>query len=146
MLFNVPQFIDVEDKVAGPLTAKQLFWMFGMGATLFVLYVFLERTVFFIVAVPTVALFCAFAFWKPYNMPLLFMVYSGILFLFRPKVYTWQRSPDPIQRTPKREVKKEKTEEKKLTASNIAALAQTLDSDGMKRNEQIEKLLMKKKK
>ena len=38
MLFNVPQYIDVEDKIVGPLTGKQLLWMIGMGIMLLVLW------------------------------------------------------------------------------------------------------------
>jgi hypothetical protein len=47
MLFNVPQFIDVEDKIAGPLTVKQVLWLIGMGAVLFIVWTFFDTPTFF---------------------------------------------------------------------------------------------------
>ncbi|EKD71060.1 MAG: hypothetical protein ACD_46C00281G0001, partial [uncultured bacterium] len=38
MLINVPQYIDVEDKVAGPLTIKQLGWLIALGIMLLILW------------------------------------------------------------------------------------------------------------
>lgn len=89
--YNVPQYIDVEDKVAGPLTAKQLIWMFGMGAALLVLYNMFEFNIFAILSIPTILIFCAFAFYRPYNMPLIAFVIYTLLFIVRPKVYVWIR-------------------------------------------------------
>lgn len=92
MLFNVPQYIDVEDKIAGPLTAKQLLWMFGMGAVLLVMWNIFEPATFFISSVPVVLIFVAFAFYRPYNQPLITFITNAILFLIRPKIYVWSRS------------------------------------------------------
>jgi hypothetical protein len=46
MMTSVPQFIDVEDKVAGPFSWRQLGWMVGMGAVLFLLYTVLSSGMF----------------------------------------------------------------------------------------------------
>lgn len=45
-MFSTPQFIDVEDKIAGPLTWRQLLWMIGMGITLLVIYTMIGTVVF----------------------------------------------------------------------------------------------------
>lgn len=92
MMFNVPQFIDVEDKIAGPLTVKQLLWMIGMGAVLLVTSLFLEGKSFYVMAVPVVMLFILLAFYKPHGIPFVMYIIHGILFLFRPKVMMWRRS------------------------------------------------------
>lgn len=92
MMFNVPQFIDVEDKIAGPLTVKQLLWMIGMGAVLLVTSLFLKGKSFYVMAVPTVMLFILLAFYKPNGMPLIMYFLHGIFFLFRPKIMMWRRS------------------------------------------------------
>jgi hypothetical protein len=88
---NVPQFIDIEDKIAFGLTAKQLLWMFGMGAVLLALYNLLDRQSFFIAAVPLAVLFGAFAFYKPQGVS--FFTFSGfaLRYLMRPKNYVWKR-------------------------------------------------------
>ena len=91
MLFNVPQFIDVEDKIVGPFTGRQLLWMFGLGAVLLVLWNILEKIPFIITAIIVSLIFIAFAFYRPYNQPLIKFITYAILFLFRPKSYLWKR-------------------------------------------------------
>ncbi len=80
MLINVPQYIDVEDKIAGPLTAKQLGWIVGLGIILLVLWNMLPKPVFFILGLPLSVLFVALAFYKPYGQPLGSFVIFGIMY------------------------------------------------------------------
>lgn len=149
MLFNVPQYIGVEDKVAGPFTAKQLLWMFGMGVVLLVLWGLLETATFYITAVPVAGLFCALAFYKPQGQPLVKFVIWGVYFLFQPKAYVWKReTADKIQKeksSVKNERKKEKEEEQKkeLLVNNIEAFARTLDTEGKERNEKMMEIIKK---
>lgn len=128
MLFNVPQYIDVEDKVAGPLTAKQLLWMIGMGAVLMVLWGMFESGTFYALAVPVVCAFVALAFYRPYNQPLIVFIGSAILFIVRPKVYVWNR-PARVEPKVKEEKIEErpKTEAKNVTAEELSRLAKIVD-------------------
>lgn len=129
MLFNVPQYVDIEDKVAGPLTAKQLLWMIGMGAVLLVLWNIFAFGTFVVVAIPVILLFLAFAFYKPYNQPLLFFVMNSVFFLVRPKIYVWSRIPDKTFTKEPVEIKKtEAPEAKAVTTDKIRELAGVLDS------------------
>src|SRR3989344_4025081 len=133
MLYNVPQYTDVEDKIAGPLTGKQLLWLFGMGAVLLVLWSILQRGVFFVLAFPVVVLFATFAFYKPQGEPLIKYVSHGIFFLFRPKIYTWKRpsqSQQHIQKATKERIGASDTK-KSISLEEIRMLSQTLDSEGM---------------
>jgi hypothetical protein len=149
MLFGVPQYIDIEDKVAGPLTGKQLLWMFGMGAALLVLWNVLEKGAFFAAALPVAGLFCALAFYKPYGQPLIkFLIYS-VLFIFRPKVYVWRR--ESVNRNPSG-IKKSDTSstssshvklKEKAPIEEIESLAKVLDSEGEERNEKILEIINK---
>lgn len=129
MLFNVPQYIDVEDKVAGPLTAKQLLWMIGMGAALMFLWSIFDTGAFFVSAIPVICVFVALAFYRPYNQPLITFIGHGILFIVRPKVYVWNRyvkaSPDTSSKKP--ELKMNPVE-KKVTVEEINRLANIVNS------------------
>lgn len=129
MMFNVPQFIDVEDKIVGPLTWRQLLWMIGMGAALLTFFNIFEKIPFVIISIPTVLAFVAFAFYRPNGFPMTTFVFYAILFLFRPKVAVWER---PLQEHPK--IKEpEKTEEplsrgaKKIESEKLKELAKILD-------------------
>lgn len=148
MLFNVPQYIDVEDKVAGPLTAKQLLWMFGMGAVLLALWGILDKSVFFVTAVPVALIFIALAFYRPYNQPLIKFIFSGILFLFKPKVYIWKRTFEKKAIRDKNEKRSEIIKKKeKITpgVENIEMLARVLDSEGRERSGKIMEIIKRNK-
>lgn len=129
MLFNVPQFIDVEDRVAGPLTAKQIFWLVGMGGVLFIVWTFFDTPTFFTLAVPIILIFVVFAFYRPYNQSMLTFTVHGLMFFLRPKLYTWDR-PGIVKQTP---IKPKETSNlpegpKPLSVDDIRALAQSVDS------------------
>lgn len=96
MMTSVPQFIDVEDKVAGPLTWKQLGWMVAMGACLFVIYTIFSGILFYLLAIPVALLFVALAFFRPNGMAFPQFLFYSVSFLFRPKVSVWER---PVHRT-----------------------------------------------
>ncbi len=49
--FIVPQFIDVEDKVLGPITVRQFFILLGVGIILFLAFRFGDFTLFVILTV-----------------------------------------------------------------------------------------------
>lgn len=128
MLFSVPQYIDIEDKVAGPLTARQLLWMIGMGAVLLVLWNIFDPAAFFVSAVPTVLIFVAFAFVRPYGQPMIMFFKNAILFIVRPKVYVWNRVPEPLKKERSGEMAAPtKATPKVLTPEEIRRLAQTVD-------------------
>ncbi len=149
MLFNVPQYIDVEDKVAGPLTAKQLLWMLGMGAVLLVLWNLLDKATFFIVAIPVGVTFTALAFYRPYNQPLIKFIISGISFLFSPKVYIWRRLHEvgvSKSKSGKKPAEISRKEKRTPKIEDIEMLARVLDSGGRERNEQIIELIKQRQK
>jgi hypothetical protein len=131
MMSSVPQFIDVEDKIAGPLTWKQLAWMIGLGTILLVLYNVFPTVIFFIVSVPIVILFSALAFYRPYNQPLILYMIYATYFLFRPKIAVWER---PVAgRTRQRETAPEPSvipqpRAKKVTLDELHALAKVVDN------------------
>lgn len=145
MLFNVPQYVDVEDKVAGPLTAKQLFWMIGMGAVLLVLWNIFEFAAFSVIAIPVIILFVAFAFYRPYGQPLITFVSHALFFIFRPKVYVWDRPEQPeiptvIKASKKPDAKQEKQEgqaspREELTPERIRELSFILDNKNTHQNQ-----------
>jgi len=150
MPYSVPQYIDVEDKVAGPFTAKQLGWMFAMGATLLVLWGLFEPQAFWMLAIPTVLIFVALAFYRPQGRSLVAFIGSMIYFLFRPKVYFWQR-PVPSAKDRISSGDRKKMEEskgfkvrKQLDAQDLEGFAQVLDTEGMEKSARIAELLEKR--
>lgn len=92
MHYNVPQFIDIEDKIVGPFTAKQLLWMFALAAILFIMWMMIDSKFNFVVgAIPVSVIFLGLAFYRPYGQPLSRFIASMFLFIVKPKIYMWRR-------------------------------------------------------
>lgn len=129
MQYNVPQFIDIEDRIVGPLTAKQLGWLALGGVILLILWNFLDFFLFVLVGIFVVLLSVALAFLKPHGMPLFYFVISSVLFLGKPKAYTWKRAPKKLklEKMKRKKVTKKKIPRKEIKQSDIKKVSQILD-------------------
>ncbi|MEI6649959.1 MAG: PrgI family protein [Candidatus Moraniibacteriota bacterium] len=130
MIFNVPQFVDVEDKIAGPLTGKQLLWMIGMGTTILVAkFIIGDGIAIYLVSIPIIIIFCLLAFYRPNGQPLLLFVIYGFFFLFNPKVMMWRRPlGKPVQKTlPKKIDTGSVAPERRITEAEIRRIAEAVD-------------------
>lgn len=113
MLTNVPQFIDVEDKIVGPLTAKQLGWLAAGGVIFLLLWAYLDTQALILAGIVDFGIFGAFAFYRPYGRSLLSFTISSIAFVFRPKIYIWKRLTEKVSSATKSQNKKTAAVEKK---------------------------------
>lgn len=129
MMFNVPQFINIEDKIIGPLGWKQILWLIGLGGILFVLYSFVESRVLIVISIPISALFIALAFFKPYGQPFIKVILFVVTYFFKPKVYIWKRETSkPVKKAPKKTVQETVVPQKKeVTEERISDLAKILN-------------------
>ncbi len=89
MRFQVPQFIEVEDKIFGPLTLKQFIYLAGGAGVSVVLYVFLPIYISLLFIVPVMVFSVALAFYKINNKPFIFMVEAATKYIMHPKLYIW---------------------------------------------------------
>jgi len=131
MFSNVPQFIDKEDKIVGPLTAKQLGWLAAGGVLLLLTWNMFDFGGFLVSSLVVGAVFGPLAFFRPYNQPLLSFLISSIMFAFNPKVYIWKRNYDSIKRvsTDTKKIKKgEPAPKKTLDAKKVYELSKILDN------------------
>jgi len=91
MRFRVPQFIDIEDKIVGPLTLKQFLYLLGGVGVLAMLWFYLKLTLFIIIAVPIAILVLGLAFYKVNGRPFVYLLGSLIKYMTKPKLYLWKR-------------------------------------------------------
>nr|HPI66783.1 PrgI family protein [Candidatus Paceibacterota bacterium] len=73
MQFRVPQFIDIEDKLFGPLTFKQFIYLAGGAGLVFVIYKTIPLVFAIFLMIPVAGLAAALAFYKPNGKPFIFM-------------------------------------------------------------------------
>jgi len=91
MQFKVPQFIEIEDKIIGPLTLKQFLYILGGFGVLAVLWFYLELGLFIAIAIPIAAFVLGLAFYKVNGRPLVYILGSVIKYLIKPKLYLWRK-------------------------------------------------------
>ena len=91
MNYQVPQFLDVEDKIVGPLTIKQFLFLAVGGGFLFFAFLVLRLGFALLIGLPVAALSFALAFFKVEGVPLARYLTSMIGFSIRPQRYLWKR-------------------------------------------------------
>ena len=91
MQFNIPQFIEVEDKILGPLTFRQFFLVIAVGLGLLFLWYYAALWFFLIVALPLAGLTAALIFVKINGRSFGTFLLSWINYWLNPRIYTWRK-------------------------------------------------------
>lgn len=91
MQFKVPQFIDIEDKIFGPLTFKQFIYIVGGGALCYIIFQILPIFIAVILIIPVAALAIALAFYKVNGKPFIHTLEASFRYAFQQKLYIWKR-------------------------------------------------------
>ena len=91
MQFRVPQFIDIEDKLFGPLTFKQFIYLAGGAGLVFVIYKTIPLIIAIFLMIPVAGLAAALAFYKPNGKPFIFMFQSAVKYFTTNKLYIWKQ-------------------------------------------------------
>jgi len=98
MRFQIPQFIETEVKLVGPLTLKQFLWV-GLGVVIIYLTFLMTGGIsfmFFMVSLPVATISACLAFVKVEGQPLINYVMHGLSYLLSPKRYVFRKSDDKI--------------------------------------------------
>ena len=91
MRFQVPQFIETETTIVGPLTWKQFIWVaLGVGLIL-LLFRFLPGPVFVFAAIIIMAVFGGLAFLRIEEMTLIEYLMKALGFALGPKKYLFKK-------------------------------------------------------
>lgn len=94
MQFRVPQFIDVEDKLFGPLTFKQFIYLLGGGAACFVIWNLIPiKVVALVILAPFAGLSIALTFMDYNGKPFMFTLEAAVNFYLKNKLYIWKKLP-----------------------------------------------------
>jgi len=139
MRFEVPQFIEIEDKIFGPLTWRQFLYVgggVGLGVVLFIIDT--PLIVFILLGIPLIAISGALAFYPVNNRPFSFFLEAIINYVRGQKLYLWKKKEDTIHKNmfapteiPKNKLPIRPTTKKK----NVASLARRLELQALQKNE-----------
>ncbi len=90
--FVVPQFIDVEDKILGPITVRQFVILMAGGMLLVILFKILNLAAFLLFGVPILFAALTLAFAKVNGQPFHFFLLNLVQTLRRPSLRVWDKS------------------------------------------------------
>ena len=128
MRFQVPQFIEIEDKLFGPLTFKQFIYLAGGIGFSVVLFLFLPKFLAIIMALPIMLFAAALAFYKVNDKPFANMVEAFVKYALTDKLYIWKKEPPSLKSSGEpREKKIEQVYVPKLSESKLKELTWSLD-------------------
>ncbi len=104
--FTVPQFIDVEDKIIGPITSRQFVIMLGTFMLIALNYKIFYFSWFIVISIPELAIALVFAFIKVNGRPFHFFVLNMVQTLKRAGLRVWNNGNNEAEIEPGKVVSK----------------------------------------
>jgi hypothetical protein len=128
MRYQVPQFINIEDKIFGPLTLKQFLYVAGGSALAFIIWNALPSFIAIFFAVPVGIFFFALAFYQYNDRPFIYTVEGAFKYFFTDKLYIWKKEDKKPKKQAEVVTKEaEKMNIPKLSDSKLKELSWSLD-------------------
>ncbi len=130
MRYQVPQFIEVEDKIFGPFTFKQFVYMAGGAGICFIAYRAVPLFWAILIMLPAGGFAAALAFYRPNNRPFINTIESAFNYLITQKLYIWRKIDKKVEQKSAVEILeavKSSISVPKLSESRLKDLAWSLD-------------------
>jgi hypothetical protein len=137
MRFQVPQFIDVEDKIFGPFTFRQFIYLAGGAGLSYLLFKLLPFLIALLFALPIAGLAFALAFVRINNRPFIEIAESAFNFALRDKLYLWKKDAEEKKKEDIKVVEEKKKPNEylpKLSESKLHDISWGLDVLDSKKN------------
>lgn len=136
--FTVPQFIDVEDKIIGPITARQ-FVIFLIAAVLIAIaYKIFDFNLFVVFGVIVFLLAIIFGFVKINGRPFHFFLLNVIQTIRRPGIRVWNNRLASVvneNKIPTLKFDSTKSSKEYYEKSRLAELSLVVDTEGEYRGD-----------
>ncbi len=134
MRFQVPQFVDIEDKIIGPLTLKQFLIYLAAVLLMIPLFIAFDITLFVTVALPMIGIAVAFAHVRIHSKSLASVIGNATKYTTRGQLFLWQRTAQPkplrIQGEEYGNFSPEEALSTSDTSVSLATRAQVLETQG----------------
>ena len=128
MRYQVPQFIEIEDKIFGPLTLKQFIYLAGGGGLCLIFFTLLPFYLTVILGLPVMIFSATLAFYQVNGRPFINVLEHAVGYFFGHKLYLWKahRASTSSPTMPK-VLPKEALPVPKLSESRLKDLAWSLN-------------------
>lgn len=124
MRFQVPQFIDIEDKIFGPFTFKQFVYLAGGAGSAYALYKLLPIYISVFLILPILGLALALTFYKVNGKPFVEVMQAWFVYTIKGKLFIWKQ-----RKVEKNRAKQMVKEPEKNPLANIPKLTESRLSD-----------------
>lgn len=91
MDYQVPQFIEVEDKIFGPLTLKQFIYLAGGVGICAIIFLYVPLIFAILLVLPVAGLALALAFYKINGKPFIDVLEAGVSYFLGRRLYIWKK-------------------------------------------------------
>ncbi len=137
--FVVPQFIDVEDKIFGPVTTRQFIIMLAAGLILFIVYKLSDAALFIFLLAVIGGFALVLAFVKINGQSFHYFILNIIQTLRRPSLRVWNKARakqelDDMRKAAKIEVIERVKEVPRLSYNRIRDLSLVVNTGGYYHN------------
>lgn len=132
MRFEVPQFIEIEDKIFGPFTWKQFVYLGGGVGMAVVMFITMPFFIFVLIGVPVGGLAILLAFYPVNNRPFSTFLESMVYFYKSARVYHWRKKANIVY--------KEKTAGRDYSLSNGVPIKETAGINNLSRRLELNTL------
>jgi hypothetical protein len=127
MRYQVPQFIEVEDKVIGPFTVKQFVYLVGGAGMSFIVYTFIPFYLALILIAGIIPLSLALAFYKINNKPFIDFLESAFTFYTKKNLYIWKKEEKKVEAKQAESTESAQVYVPRLSDSRLKELSWSLD-------------------
>lgn len=136
--FTVPQFIDVESKIIGPITTRQFLILLSAAILVAIFYKVFDFSLFVTLTVFVVGIAAVFAFAKINGRPFHFFILNLVQTLRRPHLRIWNNrltESEQEEKAPVTKVEEKSTTKEYYKKSRLAELALVVDTKGRYKGE-----------
>ncbi|MFA6130942.1 MAG: PrgI family protein [Patescibacteria group bacterium] len=140
--FVVPQFLEVETKMIGPITGRQFIILLAVLLLDFLFYrIFLNLVAILAFDIPITAIGVVFAFARYNGQPFHYIVLNMVQTFRKPRLRVWNKEYSDAmlqERIKKEDVKKEEKplEKAPLESSRLTELSMVVNTGGVYRKEE----------
>lgn len=134
MRYQVPQFVDIEDKIIGPLTLRQFLIYMVTVMLLVPVYLASDISLFITAAIPILGIAALFAHFKLHGRSLITIIGHAAAFITRGQLFLWRRlGTDKVL-----PVRGADIEEEILAVTSLSDRARALETIGNIVNEDVD--------
>lgn len=138
--YVVPQFIDVEDKILGPITTRQFVILLVIAFIMFIQYKIFRFGFFLALGIPTLAFGGILAFFRVNGQPFHFFMLNLLQTWRKPKLRVWDKELElaevrALLRVPTAPPRPPPVRKEPLTTSKLSELSLVVNTGGVYRPE-----------